>query len=119
MDASGFERGLIAVNPDADAGRTEVQAEDVVRTWLLGAGIEPDAFRWLRADTPTGARSLAQAAQADAGWSYGLLIAALVIALAELALARFFSHATVKSEGDSAAMQRVATRASQPVGGGA
>lgn len=98
LDRQGVARGLIAVNADAHAGRTEVQAPANVRDWLLGAGVSADDFAWIDTDVATEVGAIAQSAD-EGGWlSYPLLIAAAVTALIELLLARVFSHAAPHAE---------------------
>ncbi len=94
IDAAGLERGLLAVNADIDAGRTETQSPDEVRAWLSGTGVAADSIVWLDEYAGAGARDALRAAAAGAGWSRWLLFAALAVALAELIMARLFSHAT-------------------------
>lgn len=110
-DAAGRARGLVVVNADSDAGRLDVQSADAVRGWLaatLGTGTAPDApagaavaseerVAWLdarageanAAGAPGGARS---------PWALPLFIAALALAVLEVFLARWFSHAWAGSE---------------------
>ena len=39
-DEAGRSRGMVAVNPDADAGRTGVQDPGAVQGWALSRGLE-------------------------------------------------------------------------------
>ncbi|MCH7792879.1 MAG: BatA domain-containing protein [Planctomycetes bacterium] len=102
VDERGVERGLIAVNADPAAGRTDALGRSAARSWLSrlsGAGV-----RWLADDDATGAAPARDAvsvseiltdAPDDTKASLPLLIAALLLAALEVALARWFSHATV------------------------
>lgn len=100
VDRQGGTRGLVAVNADTDAGRTEVQPASAVRDWLLGAGVASDDFTWISdADEDASGAAIAQSAEAGSWLSYPLLIAAALIALLELTLARLFSHASIKPTG--------------------
>ncbi|MHC4947512.1 MAG: BatA domain-containing protein [Planctomycetota bacterium] len=78
--------GLVAVNVEAAAGRTDVQSRQVVQRWLRGSGpwevFEHEELPGLLAAAESGS-SLA-----------GLLLAALLaLVIVETALARWFSHA--------------------------
>ncbi len=97
IDRQSAARGLVAVNADISAGRTEVQPASAVREWLLGSGVAGDDFAWIsEADSDSSGATIAQTADNSAWLSYPLLIAAALIALLELALARLFSHASIK-----------------------
>lgn len=103
MDRQGATRTLIAVNADADGARTEVQPLTAVRDWLLGSGVAMDDFTWISdADAGSSGVAIAQSADAGAWLSYPLLVAAALVALLELALARLLSHATTKPNGAEA-----------------
>lgn len=104
--SGGTRAGLLAVNADTRASRTEPRAKDEIGKWLSPvANVE-----WL---PPSGEIS-ANPAQPDAFTSaldrpkdlppisLPLLIAAGVIALAELVMARFFSHAKIDDFEDAA-----------------
>lgn len=106
-DERGVDRGLIAVNPDTAAGRTDAQAPQAVGAWLgraMGAetgGTDAEAAEpvtWLDEADPGVAF---RARQADASLSFPLLLAALAFLLLETSLARVFSHATVASASDA------------------
>ena len=100
VDQQGASRGLVAVNAAMNAGRTETQTASAVRDWLLGSGVASDQFAWI-ADT-TGDRvagAITQSADAGSWLSYPLLVAAALVALLELTLARLFSHASIKPAG--------------------
>lgn len=96
QDEAGRPRAYIAVNPDPDAGRTTPQDPSAVRSWIAaslatapGAGPADDRITWIE---PDAAPTIAAAA-IESPLSLPLLIGALVIALAELIMARYFSHA--------------------------
>lgn len=96
-DEAGRPRGFIAVNPDPDAGRTTPQDPSVVRSWLAAAlGSASDAnsaeerITWL---DPSGSTPVLAASTVESPFSIPLLIAVLLLALAELIMARYFSHA--------------------------
>ena len=95
VDSAGLERGLIAVNPDPDAGRTEVQPPEAVRAWLASAGVEPDSIEWLESENGVSAGPVAAGADEGSGLAWWLLLGAAVVAIAEAVMARLFSHASV------------------------
>ncbi len=109
MDDRGVPRGLVPVNADADAGRTDPQPASAIQAWLAeaaaGAGVQ-----WLNEPgTPSPAegagptlRDRLDRGNDAAPWSVALLIAALAVALLELAMARWFSHATLADSGAAA-----------------
>jgi len=86
LDAGGRSIGRLAVNVDAEAGRTEVQSREVVESWLLGAG----PVRWLEdRDAPVEVADVREVSPV-ARW---LLWTVLGLAIVESLLARRFSHA--------------------------
>ncbi len=96
VDEAGRSVGLLAVNADTDAGRATVQSAGDVQAWLGGAlGLSGvDAARsvsWIEDQ----AQASGSAASAGGGStiSLPLLVAALVLALLETGMARWFSHA--------------------------
>ena len=91
VDASGAERGIVAVNPDQAAGRTDPNTQAAVRE-RLAAFAAPGAPEPVFLDPPTMAATLARAEEGSP-ISLPLLIAALALAAIETVLARFFSHA--------------------------
>lgn len=133
-DERGARRALLAVNPDPAAGRTGAQPRDAVGAWLAGAVERADdapgagaagAVVWL----PTGAgaagggesRSVAAALREALGagaprspLSLPLLGAALAVALLEMLLARWASHASLVPAGGPPRGGAVA-----PIGGAA
>ncbi len=108
VDERGVTRGIVAVNPDTRASKTEAQPRAIVEQWLVGAA--PDGkVLWLgddgaprTPDTPGGSGAIAASAAAilarrgeQAPISFPMLVAALAIAVLELGLARWASHADV------------------------
>lgn len=91
VDASGAERALVAVNPDARAGRTDANDPGAVRE-RLASFAHPNTPEVVFLDPPTMAATLARAEEGSP-LSIPLLIAALVFAAIETVLARLFSHA--------------------------
>jgi hypothetical protein len=125
VDERGKPRGLVAVNPDTRAGRTQFQTRAVVAgalSKLTGAGgpggtegAGKDAVAWLppTREIPGSAsgprETVADAVatvfgRADAGSpiSWPLLMAALALALVEIVLARRASHADTLAPAGSA-----------------
>ncbi len=96
IDASGRPLGVVAINADADAGRTDAQDPGAVGAWLnesLGEGDGAGAGRgvaWLDDAAPASALA---SDRAGSPISLPLLIGALALALLEVFLARWFSHA--------------------------
>ncbi|MDX2148784.1 MAG: BatA domain-containing protein [Planctomycetota bacterium] len=104
LDARGATVERLAVHADAAAGSVEVQSRDQVQRWLAGVGGALDAgveraastrVRWLDDESlggESGAAAL-RAPESDASWSVVLLVAAGLVALAELVMGKLFSHA--------------------------
>lgn len=95
--AQGVSEGTLAVWPDASAGRTDVQGADAVSAWLRALSpnvelIDADATPASGSSVGTGAPVLGSGRETPP-ISLPLLIAACVVALAELAMGRYFSHA--------------------------
>ncbi len=86
---------VLAVNPDVRAGRTGLTDPESVRAWLAGA-LGPDAaadrVAWLDQESPG---AVLASGEEGSPISLPLLIAAMALLLAETAMARWFSHATV------------------------
>jgi len=104
IDDRGRVREVLVVNPDARAGNTDAVARDDLARWLatadLGAG--PVEVRWIEPRSEDSAGAEAQAAAigadpSDRSMAWPLLLAAGVVALIEMLLARFASHATIPS----------------------
>ncbi|MDX2115255.1 MAG: BatA domain-containing protein [Planctomycetota bacterium] len=99
-DESGRARGVVTVNADADGARTGVQDPGAVGAWLRGAmgeaagemagGTADERLAWLDDAQPTAGLS---GREGGSPLALPLLIAAAVLAVAELVMARFFSHA--------------------------
>lgn len=100
LDDRGRVREIVAVNPDAAAGDTTPVGEDEVGAWLASAGFGP--ARWLEGaaedDAGDATGPTLGAASGDTGLSWPLLLAAGLLALVEMALARFASHASAGRE---------------------
>lgn len=93
VDDAGRRRAVIGVNADADAGRVATQDQAAVRAWLataMGDAGTDQRFNWL--DEQAASAALAPV-QAESPLSLPLLMAALLLAFAELIMARYFSHA--------------------------
>jgi hypothetical protein len=103
VDAAGVTRSLLAVNPDPQAGRTDTQGRNDVQTALASLGVDAS---WVgQGAAPAGGPrepaapvSLSDALSDTSGepgtsWHVPALIAALLLVLGELALARLASHA--------------------------
>lgn len=100
IDERGGTRAVVTVNADPDAGRTEPQSDAEVGAWLAGV-LPPGSAPVEWVDAASGSAATARAADQnplarrdDSGaWSLWLLAGALAAAVAELILARAFSHA--------------------------
>lgn len=95
IDDRGGSRGLLAVNVDAEGGRVGVQPIEAVGAWLAQTNAPTT---WLGEENEPFETSLAGVfAKADEGApvSLPLLAAALGLAIAELFLARWSSHASL------------------------
>ncbi len=101
--SGGAAMGTLAVNPDPAGGRVELLGEQEIQTWLGGAG----TLRWLRADElssgNSGVARALEAARETPPISVPLLIGAACLALAELVLAKLFSHASQPDQPQGAA----------------
>lgn len=105
--SGGTRAGFLAVNADTKASRTEPRSKEDVAKWLVPVA----TVEWL---PPTGEIITTDPQQPSAlanvmdrqkdvpPISLPLLIAAGIIALAELAMARFFSHAKIDDFEDAA-----------------
>lgn len=96
IDQAGRNVGTLAVNADPEGGMVDTQDPASVRAWLAGAwgaktGAGPEASVSFMS-TDQAAASIKPNDQ-GAGISIPLLFAALALALAETAMARWFSHA--------------------------
>lgn len=114
-DDRGATRGIVAVNADVRAGRTDAQPAEAVRAWLSGA-LGGTEVSWLGAALPSGGagagrtdlRAALEREDDRPTLSLPLLIAALCVAVVELALARWFSHAGVSASPAGPAAGRAA-----------
>jgi len=97
VDRSGASAGVVAVNADPAGGRTDAQSPDLVRSWLGSMG---EGVRWLAAAPGDGATQLIDDPSDNASVSVPLLLAALGLAVVEVFLARWFSHALVSKRAD-------------------
>lgn len=103
VDDRGASRGVVAINADPSAGRADPQPPAAVAAWL-GAGLSGAEVQWLEPKALAGEGATAGGAlkaALDRGEDRGrlvlpLLVAALLVAVVELALARWFSHAVVR-----------------------
>jgi hypothetical protein len=92
-DERGVSLGLMTVDADPGAGLVEARTEGEIGAWLSGLGAAPE---WLDGGE---ALSISDGASASidprtrSAWSAWLFLAAAIIALTELVLARLFSHA--------------------------
>jgi hypothetical protein len=102
MDERGAVRSIIAVNADPAGSRTDPQPERAIRDWLA-AGVPGAEVRWLdgleqepgaAAGAATSLHAIFDRRADDARLALPLLIAALLIALFEVAMGRWFSHAS-------------------------
>lgn len=103
-DERGATRGLVAVNADTQAGRTDTQTGPAVQQWLAQAlpleseapGAAPNAERVQWIDEQSLAAAL-ETTEEGSPFSLPLLIAAACVALIETFLARAFSHARAEA----------------------
>lgn len=101
-DGAGRVRGVVVVNPDAAGARTDAQSPEAVREWLAGAfgaadaQSAPPAIVW--SDDKGFVTGAAGEGSSRSAWTLPLFIAALALAVAELAMARWFSHAHKERE---------------------
>ncbi len=112
-DDRGALRGLVAVNASADAGRTNAVAPSTLESWFADAGFNPADINLIDPDQINGSYSQALTDDdASAASSLPYLVAALLFAILETLLARWFSHATAdtrtsRTPGMNAANPRV------------
>ncbi|MCB9838531.1 MAG: BatA domain-containing protein [Phycisphaeraceae bacterium] len=109
IDDRGAPRGLVAVNADPDAGRTNTNNPAAIETWFTDAGFAPGSISMIDPDSAGGAFAQALADDdASAASSLPYLIAALIFAVLETMLARWFSHASIESRATAAPALSVA-----------
>ncbi|HEX2836937.1 MAG TPA: BatA domain-containing protein [Phycisphaerales bacterium] len=107
----GRTLSTLAVNHDPAAGDTTPQRAEDVERWLSGLSREVS----LLTSAPTGeapAQSALSARRSAPPISFPLLIAAGAVALLELLLARWFSHAKVETSAGTAATATTSTTGS-------
>lgn len=96
IDDRGGSRAVVAVNADHRAGLTDANSAASVESWL--APLSGDV-QWIDRSTKTSAEaSVASVFEMDetgAGISLQLLIAAFALAVLEMTLAKWYSHALV------------------------
>lgn len=108
VDERGATRGIVTVNADALAGRTDPQPAEGVRAWL-GAALGGATVEWIGEAAGVGAGGRGELrATLDRGaerptFALPLLLAALGLAVLELAMARWFSHAAAPAGAASGA----------------
>lgn len=117
IDDRGSPRGVVAVNPDARAGRTTTQTQEVVGAALRGALADnadaSESLLWIPAGgavpvagaepaTGTGEAMSAIFGRSESGSPIALplLIAALALVLIEVFIARRASHAELEDSGN-------------------
>jgi hypothetical protein len=102
-DETGRQIGVLAINADTDAGRTEAQDPGAVSAWLTDAlgetesGAPTGTVAWIDEAAPGAALA------SDRGGSpisLPMLVAALALAIVELFMARWFSHAFREEAGE-------------------
>ncbi len=109
LDGNGAMRTLAIVNPDAGAGRTEPTTSEALTARLDAIGAETAVFADVGAGGVAGSGDLAERVTTalNAGGEDGqpiswvVLLAAIVLALGEMALARRASHAEAGPVGRS------------------
>lgn len=117
VDARGGDRGLVAINADPLAGRTDSVSGGAIAAWLGGLMGGEGQVRWIAAEsrgvTLSGGvtealtpETMLHDPRRDSPLSLPLLQAAIVVALIEILLARWFSHADVRSMGSPTMPQR-------------
>lgn len=105
--SGGTRAGLLAINADTKAARTDPRSKDEIAKWLSPIS----KVEWLPPSTdippgspqqPSAVASVLDRPQDLPPISLPLLIAAAVLALAELVMARVFSHAKIDDFEDAA-----------------
>jgi hypothetical protein len=95
VDDVGALRGLVAVNADPAGGRTDAQPSAAVGTWL-GVVSGGEAVKWIDGKEGLGGGGVggALARTADSNrLVIPLILGAIALAVMELMMARWFSHA--------------------------
>jgi hypothetical protein len=113
VDVSNQRIGRMAVNVDPRAGQTDAQSQAAVSTWLGKAG------RWETFDPDQPGAKLGMGANTSP-LAWLLLVAALVLVVAEALLARWFSHAVggigAQGEGLKPTIDETISRRAAPEG---
>jgi len=97
LDSAGQEVSSFAVNVDTASGRTEVQSESAVASWLgASAGSQNAKWSFITSDDPA-----SELRNTSSGMHLAGILLALVLALVlmETLMARWFSHATQAARG--------------------
>lgn len=106
LDAQGTTRAWISIAPDARASDTSPVARHVARAWVTsiapGAIVQEIGGTGGSGAEPATLASALGSTQSTSDRSFAFLIAALVLALIELGLARWSSHARALSESGGA-----------------
>jgi hypothetical protein len=99
VDERGVVRSIVAINADPAGGRADAQAEGTIRDWLAGA-LPGAEVRWIDGLEPSAAGQASGSLHTifdqrtdSAAFAVWLLAAALLLAVLELAMGRWFSHA--------------------------
>jgi hypothetical protein len=122
-DAGGafIAGGSLAINAAHAAGNTTPIPREQVESWITGqAGDAPRQVTFLSSQSATQSAQAQPAQQANLradrsqtwAWSFWLLIAAAAVALVEAILARWFSHATIRT--DQASVSSAVSAADKP-----
>ncbi len=105
VDSAGRTLGLLAINPDPDAGRVDPAAAADLERWLSPLAAN-GKFTWLDATKPTPATqsgtqaaptTLAASDDSSTPMDLWLLLAAAALGIAELFLAKRFSNANASA----------------------
>lgn len=91
----GTTLGQISFNPDTRASDLSPSPAPAIERWLAGLGASP---AWMGEGEAAAGGGSRPASNASSPWSFVLLALALGLALIELVMARFFSHAEVVTE---------------------
>lgn len=92
----GSSLGMLSFNPDTRASDTTITPRPSLEAWLRELGAQ---VSWLSENgDATGSGSARPAGDESSSLSFVLLAGALALALVELVLARFYSHAWAESE---------------------
>ncbi len=102
LDDRGLLRGVVTINADAGAGRVDAQPRAAVERWLASRAGSGGAVSWLgpggalaRPTPSADLRATLGRGQDNARLILIALVGALALGVVELAMARWFSHASV------------------------